>query len=149
MAMPETEILTQCVHQERFETVRRFIAERLFREVEEVHLESKLIADLGADSLDFIDIQFQIEKRFGFEFHKDELLDTTHRWVENGYLKSEVVDRFGEHIPELSSLPDPAHIPITQLFQLITVRTLLSLVEAKLKKSDQSYREREAAGGEQ
>jgi acyl carrier protein len=133
--MTETEPSAPATREERLRAIRQFVAERLFRKVEEVQPHSRLIGDLGADSLDFVDIQFQIEKRFGFEFSKDDLLDTTQRWAENGFLRKEIVERFGEVIPGLREQPDPERIPIVVLFQLITVETLLRLVEAKLRET--------------
>jgi acyl carrier protein len=130
--MTETEPRLPATREERLRIIRQFVAERLFRNVEEVQPHSRLIGDLGADSLDFVDIQFQVEKRFGFEFSKDDLLDTTQRWAENGFLRKEVVERFGEVIPALREQPDPERIPVVVLFQSITVETLLRLVEAKL-----------------
>src|SRR4051812_23200952 len=50
--------------QARLDAVRRCVAERLFRDIGEVTPGSRLITDLGADSLDFVDLLFQLEKRF-------------------------------------------------------------------------------------
>ena len=134
--MTETEARLPATREDRLRVIRQFVAERLFRNVEEVQPHSRLIGDLGADSLDFVDIQFQVEKRFGFEFSKDDLLDTTQRWAENGFLRMEVVDRFADAIPALREQPDPERIPVLVLFQSITVETLLRLVEAKLGESN-------------
>lgn len=125
--------MTETTRAEHLAVIRGFVAERLFRTPEEVSADSRLIADLGADSLDFVDIQFQLEKRFGFEFHNDDLLDTSHRWVApGGFLKPEAVARFSRYVPALAMCPDPEHIPVSELMQLVTVETLLLMVEAKL-----------------
>jgi acyl carrier protein len=121
---------------ERLEVIRAFVAERLFRSPDEVQPHSRLISDLGADSLDFVDIQFQMEKRFGFEFHNDDLLDTSHRWVgPGGFLQPEAAERFTRYLPALANCPDPERIAVSELMQLITVETLLLMVEAKLSES--------------
>jgi acyl carrier protein len=45
--------------------VRRLIAEVLVVPVEQVTMESALIADLGAESIDFLDLVFQLEEALG------------------------------------------------------------------------------------
>jgi acyl carrier protein len=118
---------------ERIAVIRAFVAERLFRKPEEVTLQSRLIADLGADSLDFVDFQFQIEKRFGVQFAPGDFFDSSFRWVtKEGFLKKEAVERFGDLMPALAEAPDPEKVPVGQLLNLITVETLLRVVEKKL-----------------
>jgi acyl carrier protein len=119
-------------HEERAAVVRQFVAERLFRKPEEVTLESRLIADLGADSLDFVDFQFQIEKRFGVQFAPGDFFDSSFRWVtKEGFLKREAVERFGGIMPGLRAAPDPDKVPVGVLLNLITVETLVRIVQEK------------------
>jgi acyl carrier protein len=118
--------------EERFRIIRQFIAERLFRKPDEVQLESRLIADLGADSLDFVDIQFQLENRFALQFREGEFFDFTYRWLTpEGCLRAEVVDRIAPIIPEVKTAPDPAKISVGDLLNWITVETLVRIVEQK------------------
>jgi acyl carrier protein len=124
----------QAAAEERAAIVRQFVAERLFRKPEEVTLHSRLIADLGADSLDFVDFQFQIEKRFGVQFGPGDFFDSSFRWVtREGFLKREAVARFGGVMPGLAEAPDPDKVPIGELLNLITVETLLRVVEEKME----------------
>ena len=46
-----------------FEQMRPLIADSLAIKASDITLESRLINDLGADSLDFIDIIFGLEKK--------------------------------------------------------------------------------------
>ena len=64
----------QTTREERMAVIRQIVAERLFHKPEEVTLQSRLIADLGADSLDFVDLQFLIEKRFGIELGRGDMM---------------------------------------------------------------------------
>ena len=52
--------------------VRALLADRLALKVERVTLRSRLIDDLGADSLDFIDMVFTLEKKFGIKIREEE-----------------------------------------------------------------------------
>ncbi|TMA17624.1 MAG: acyl carrier protein, partial [Deltaproteobacteria bacterium] len=46
------------------ERVREIVAEALARSPSDVRLDSILMADLGAESLDFLDIVFKLEHEF-------------------------------------------------------------------------------------
>lgn len=131
--MPEQSTRPMSQRQERSAAVRAFVAERLFRNPDEVRLESRLIADLGADSLDFVDFQFQLEKRFGIAFGRGEFFDfSANLLTPEGYLRKEAVEQLGEWIPALRQVPDPESVLWGELLNLITVETLVLLVEKKL-----------------
>lgn len=49
------------------DTVKRIIAECLERQPDEVSLQAHLVRDLGADSLDLIELQMALEEEFGFD----------------------------------------------------------------------------------
>lgn len=55
-----------------FERVRNLIAEELDVDVEEVTLEAKLDDDLGADSLDAVELIMAIEDEFDIEVSDEE-----------------------------------------------------------------------------
>lgn len=55
-----------------FEKVRGIIAEELGIEEDEIKLESDLTEDLGADSLDAIELIMEIESRFDVEIADSE-----------------------------------------------------------------------------
>lgn len=61
--------------------------------IEEVDLHSRLIQDLGAESIDFIDISFRIEKEFGLS--KVSVNDV----FPFAYLGKELIDASGALIP--------------------------------------------------
>ncbi len=50
-----------------FEKIRTFIAEQLELEEDEITMDSELIDDLGADSLDIVDLIMSIEDEFDVE----------------------------------------------------------------------------------
>ena len=59
--------------QEIIAKVRKCVATALGRDEDEVELESVLSRDLEAESIDYLDITFQLEKAFGITIQKDEL----------------------------------------------------------------------------
>lgn len=58
-----------------FPRVTDIIADALAREPAEVRLQSRLIADLGAESIDFLDIVFRLEQAFGVRIPRGQILD--------------------------------------------------------------------------
>lgn len=57
-------------------TVSQLVAEALDQPVSAVTPTSSLVSDLGAESLDFIDLTFRIESTFGIKIVEDELWRT-------------------------------------------------------------------------
>jgi len=51
------------------------VADALARDRSEVRRESRLIADLGAESIDFLDIVFRLEQHFGVRIARGQILD--------------------------------------------------------------------------
>jgi len=59
--------------QEIFEKVRTTLVEALNVDDDEVNLQSRLRGDLNAESIDFLDIVFRLEKQFGVKIPREEL----------------------------------------------------------------------------
>ncbi len=55
-----------------FDKVKEIIVDQLGVEEEEVTLESSFIEDLGADSLDIVELIMALEEEFGLEIPDDE-----------------------------------------------------------------------------
>lgn len=58
-----------------FEKLQTIIAEQLEIDVDEITYASKIIDDLGADSLDIVDLVMSVEDEFGIEV-PDEALES-------------------------------------------------------------------------
>lgn len=56
-----------------FEKIRGIIAEQLEIEVENITMESSLVDDLGADSLDIVDLIMSIEDEFEVEIMDEDI----------------------------------------------------------------------------
>ena len=121
--------------EEIFEIVRTSVSESLAIHKEQVKLESRLINDLGADSLDFLDMIFNLEKRFGVRL-RDARLDLLVRAdfsqterTHDGVLSEESIAKLAEWLPELR---DARRVTIPDVYSFITVATLARLIEEKL-----------------
>lgn len=54
-----------------FEKVAAIIAKELNAEVSSITMDTRLVEDLGADSLDAVEIMFALEEEFGLEIDDD------------------------------------------------------------------------------
>ena len=119
-----------------FEMIKENLASSLAIQKSEISLGSRLIDDLGADSLDLLDIIFTLEKKFALKL-RDADLDRLMRVdfadeTNDGYIPVKDVERLSEWLPALRSAPDPGKIPPQTLFSYVTVESLLILIEKKL-----------------
>lgn len=60
-----------------FEKIRNLIAEQLYIDAESIHEDSGFVNDLGADSLDIIQMLIAMENEFGVSFDDDEIKSIT------------------------------------------------------------------------
>ena len=122
-----------------FAQVKSCVAASLAIDAADIALDSGLIDDLGADSLDFIDIVFGLERQFSVKLKSAELDSllradfATERPSEQRYVAREDIDRLFEWLPALRSAPDPDRILPYQLFSYITMESLVLLVQRKLE----------------
>ncbi len=108
------------------------VAESLMIDASTISIDSRLINDLGMDSLDFIDIMYQIESRFGIKLQKEDLNFlsrigiTQEEAVKDGFLSSEAKNRLHPILPDM---PLDRDIKLLELGDFFTVGALLKLIE--------------------
>ena len=123
---------------EVFAVVQRCVADSLAVEPETIRPESRLVDDLGASSLDFIDIVFMLETEFDITVRSTEFsfltkLDfSSPKVMKDGFLTAETTERLRVWLPALDTLPDPEKVTPRQLFSLITVETICVIVQKRL-----------------
>ena len=122
---------------EIFTAIRDNLADSLALTPAEIEPSSRLIEDLGADSLDFVDIIFGLERRFGIKLKSaelDSLLNAdfdAERLVDGKYIARASVDALAEWLPAMARA-DLDRITPRELFGFITAESLVLLVERKL-----------------
>ena len=126
---------------ERDEIVRRLtpiVAEALDRPVSEVGRNASLIGDLGAESIDFLDLQFRIESAFGIKVGDEELwraafdLDDA-RWVRGGRLTEEAVAELERRQPGFDWQRFGSGLSVSELPLLVTVESIAAHLEARFR----------------
>lgn len=105
---------------------------------DEVTPEAKLQADLGAESIDFLDIVFRLEKQFGIkipqgELFPDEKLFTDPQFVEDGRMTDAGIAELRSRMPYADLDEFAADPSLQNLGDLYTVEMIVRYVEEKLK----------------
>ena len=110
--------------------VRRIVAEALDRPEDQVRLSSSLVDDLGAESIDFLDLVFRLETAFGIKIPEEDL------WAGSADLARADAATFERGIARLrTEMPDfawerfPNGVTRADLPRLITVRTIVDYLE--------------------
>ena len=115
---------------------RAIVAEALGRRIDEVKLESQLMEQLGAESLDFLDIVFRLEEDFGITISRGEIEKgargelTDEEFAPGGVISERGLDKLRQLLPESSPRILPGLRP-RQILTLFTVETFVKIVEGK------------------
>jgi acyl carrier protein len=118
------------------QAVREVVAEALARDVGEVKLESLLMEELGAESLDFLDIVFKLERAFDIQITRGEMeraargTMSDEEFAPSGIISEAGLARLRELMPEAAHRIQPGLRP-AQILSLFSVRTFVNLVLAK------------------
>ena len=123
-----------------FEEVKKAIAETLNIDKDSIKPDSSLIKDLGAESLDFLDINYRLEQVFGIKMARHFILEHIEEMFGEGSAidaNSQITDkavsllqfRIGENFPELRPGMDMDAVPALITAQSIT-RGVLDILES-------------------
>jgi acyl carrier protein len=122
--------------QEIFEKVRAVIVDTLAVDEEEVSPQSTLIGDLGAESIDFLHIEFELQKVFAFKTQQGELFpDNVARnpeYVQEGKVTPKGLSLLKERLPHLDLKALEADPRVEQVARVFTVDAIVNFVARKL-----------------
>ncbi|HRX84073.1 MAG TPA: acyl carrier protein [Phycisphaerae bacterium] len=121
---------------EIFNRVKDVLVEALGVEDDEVTETATLSGDLGAESIDYLDIVFRLERDFSIkiprgELFPDDLLNNP-EYVDNGKLTPVGLEKLQEAMPhaDLSGFAD--NPDVSRMPEFFTVGTIVNYVERKL-----------------
>lgn len=123
---------------DRAAVVRLCVAEALALDVERVTLDANLMDELAADSLALLDIVFRLEQAFQLQITRGEMERaargdmTDEEFAPNGVISEAGLLRLRTLMPEAAGRIAPGLRP-GHILTLFSVRTLLNLVEGKLR----------------
>ncbi|MBR4753325.1 MAG: acyl carrier protein [Thermoguttaceae bacterium] len=116
--------------------VQKLLAESLAVDEEEVTLDATLVDDLGAESIDLLEIVFSIEKNFNIKIDRSELVPedllSNTQYVVDSKLTQEGLEELQKRLPE-ANLEEFKKNPLVQnITKILTVNDLVNIVERKL-----------------
>ena len=122
--------------EEVLDKVREALVEALGVDDDEVTPEATMVGDLGAESIDFLDIVFRLEKAFDIEIPRSELFPedvlTNAEYVQDGKVTAAGLAELKKRIP-FADLTKFEENPVVQEFgNLLTVSDLCRYVESKV-----------------
>src|SRR4051812_46723543 len=122
--------------EEVFEKVRTCLVDALGVDEEEVTPEATMVGDLGAESIDFLDIVFRLEKAFDIKIPRGELFPedilTNAEFVQNGKLTAEGLNRLKERMPFADFTVFSKNPAVQDFGNLLTVQDMCRYVEGKV-----------------
>jgi acyl carrier protein len=121
---------------EVFSKVQGALVEALGVDEEEVTAEARLVGDLGAESIDFLDIVFRLEKAFDIKIPRGELFPedilTNTQYVQNGKLTAEGLTQLEARMPFADLTAFRANPAVQDFGNLLTVQDMCRYVESKV-----------------
>ena len=122
--------------EEVFEKVKEVLTAALAVDDAEVTPEAKLSEDLGAESIDYLDITFQLEKAFGIKIPKGELLPdnlfSNPEFVQNGRMTAAGLAELKSRMSFADLSKFEADPDINKFRDIFTVDTLVRYVMTKV-----------------
>jgi len=121
---------------EVFDKVKDVLVDALGVDDDEVTPDAKLSADLGAESIDYLDIQFRLEKAFGIKIEKDEMLPENvlndSRYVKDGKVTDDGMIELRKRLPHADLSDFDTHRGVNEFINVFKVDTMVKFVQSKL-----------------
>ena len=134
---PTTQVRSLMTRDEIFQKVKNVLIDALSVDEEDVTPSAVIRDDLGAESIDFLDIQFRLEKEFGIKIPKGEMmpedLAANVTLVENGKLTQAGVDDLKRRMPHADLKDLHAGSDLEEMSKLFTVDAVVNYVQRKLE----------------
>lgn len=120
--------------------VQTALIDALAVDEEEVTPEATMVGDLGAESIDFLDIVFRLEKAFDIEIPRSELFPedilTNAEYVQDGLVTARGLEELKTRMPFADLTRFEANPAIQDFGNLLTVRDLCRYLESKVGATD-------------
>ncbi len=123
--------------EEVFEKIQAALVDALGVDEEDVTPAATLVGDLGAESIDFLDIVFRLEKSFNIKIPRGELFPedilTDSKYIQDGKVTEVGIAELRKRMP-FANLDHFAENPVVQDFgSLLTVADMCRFVEGKVE----------------
>jgi len=121
---------------EVYQKIQEALMEALGVDDDEVTPEATMVGDLGAESIDFLDIVFRLEKAFEIEIPRAELFPedilTNDQYVEDGKVTAVGIAELKKRMPFADLTKFEANPAIQEFGNLLTVGDMCRYIETKV-----------------
>jgi len=125
---------------EIFQKIKTSLVEALGVDEDEVTPQATLVGDLGAESIDFLDIVFRLEKSFNIKIPRGELFPedilTNTEYVKDGKMTPEGVAQLKQRMSFADLSAFEANPNVKDFGNLLTVEDMCRYVESKVGATD-------------
>ncbi|MHC4882738.1 MAG: acyl carrier protein [Planctomycetota bacterium] len=122
---------------EIFEKVQEVLVDALGLDDDEVTNDATLMGDLGAESIDFLDIVFRLEKAFDIKVPREELFPAeavlnNPEFVSSGKLTDKGLAELKDKMPHTDLTEFEKDPDVNKIADLFTVDAIVNFIETKL-----------------
>ena len=118
-----------------FGKVQEALVDALGVDDDEVTPDATLVGDLGAESIDFLDIVFKLEQAFGITFDRTELFPedilTNAEYIEDGKVTADGLAKLKERMPFADLEKFETNPLVADFGNMLTVKDLCNYVASK------------------
>jgi acyl carrier protein len=119
-----------------FAKVKETLVDALSVDEEQVVPQAKITADLGAESIDYLDIVFRLEKALNIKIPRGELFPdnvlSNPQFVQEGKLTAAGLATLKERMPHVDFAEFQGNPDISRMADLFTVQTIVNYVTRKV-----------------
>ena len=119
-----------------FAKIKEILADAMGVDEDDVTPEATLRGDLGAESIDFLDIVFRLEQAFGIKIQQGELfpdsLAQNAEFVQDGKVTAKGIAAIKERLPHVDLSRFEQDPQVTKIGDIFTVEALVRFVQNKL-----------------
>ena len=119
-----------------FSKVKEVLVDALGVDDDEIQPSSRLVADLGAESIDFLDIVFRLEKAFAIKIQQSELFPENvlndPQYVQNGQVTDAGLAELKKRMPHTDLSSFEASRKVAEFSNVFTVDAIVKFIQAKL-----------------
>jgi acyl carrier protein len=123
-------------YDEVFEKVKEVLEEALGVDEDEVTPEATLGGDLGAESIDYLDIVFRLEKAFGIKISQAELMAdnvlSDPQYVQDGKVTDLGMTELRKQLPHVDLDKFDASRQVDEFPNIFTVESMVKFVQGKV-----------------
>lgn len=122
---------------EIFEKVQEVLVDALGLDDDEVTTDATLMGDLGAESIDFLDIVFRLEKAFDIKVPREELFPAeavlnNPEFVSSGKLTDKGLAELKDKMPHTDLTDFEKDPDVNRIADLFTVDAIVNFIETKV-----------------